>query len=328
MSLRHREKQSLYRSLGQLLRSGVTFPAALQSLVRTSRGRLKRLLVSLNASLADGKTVGEAFAAERPTISEMEVSIVSAVERSGNLERGLAQLATYFGALATARATVIKKSSYPIFLLHLGILLLGVRTFMAAGLPAYLREVGTVLAIFYAAVGVIAVAIPLLSNSAAGSAALDSLLRKIPVIGSIRKNFAVARFCATYEMQLGAGVNVMDALKAAARASRSGLIAGTVQRAVPEVLNGAQVGPLLAIGGAFPDAMIGDFGVGEQTGRLDEELERLAAEHQGQAISSLDTLTEWLPKLIYLGICGYMAYRIVSWYGGYLREVQDIADQI
>src|SRR5262245_50724941 len=78
VSLRFREKQSLYHSLGQLLRSGVTFPAALRSLTATSRGGLRQLLRQLNRSIENGSTVAEAFAAQRPAVSEMEAGIVAA----------------------------------------------------------------------------------------------------------------------------------------------------------------------------------------------------------------------------------------------------------
>jgi len=328
VSLRLREKQSLYHSLGQLVRSGVTFPAALQKLAPTSRGRLRSLLRQLNHAIEGGSTVAEAFAAQRPTVTEMEAGIVAAVERAGRLDRGLAQLAEYFGALEKARASAWKKAAYPIFVLHFGILTLGISTLVGRGLEAYVTETGSLLLLVYAVAMAFAFVVPILSDGGARSAVMDSLLRCLPLVGAIRRNFAVSRFCSTYEMQLGAGVNVMDSLKAAGRASRSGLIAHAVARAIPEVLKGEQVGALLARGSAFPETMLRDFSVGEQTGRLDEELARLADEHRRVALSKLDSLAEWLPRLIYLGIVGYLGYRIVGLYAGYLRQVQEITDQI
>jgi type IV pilus assembly protein PilC len=171
---------------------------------------------------------------------------------------------------------------------------------------------------------VIALAVPLLSDTGATSRVVDSLLRCIPLIGAIRRNFAVSRFCSTYEMQLGAGVNVMDALKAAGRASRSGLIATTVARALPEVLKGGQVGPLLSRGNAFSEDMLRDLTVAEQTGRLDEELDRLAEAHRRAALSKLDILAEWVPRLIYIGVLMYVGYRIVSFYAGYMKTIEDL----
>ncbi len=328
MSLRFREKQSLYHSLGQLLGSGVTFPAALQRLAPSSRGGLRRLLAQLNRSIESGSTVAEAFAARRPGISEMEAGIVAAVERAGRLDRGLTQLAAYFGALDAARSSAVKRAAYPIFVLHFGILALGVKTLVTDGVGPYVREVGSLLLLVYGIALVIALAVPLLSDVGATSRAVDSFLRCIPLIGAIRRNFSVSRFCSTYEMQLGAGVNVMDALKAAGRASRSGLIAASVARALPEVVKGEQVGPLLSRGSAFPETMLRDLTVAEQTGRLEEELDRLTEEHRRAALSALDLLAEWVPRLIYLAVVVYVGYRIVSFYAGYMQTIEDLTKSI
>ncbi|MGB8168771.1 MAG: type II secretion system F family protein [Chthoniobacteraceae bacterium] len=324
MSLRFREKQSLYHSLGQLLGSGVTFPAALQKLAPSARGGLRTLLARLNRSIEGGSTVAEAFAAQRPGVSEMEAGIVDAVERAGRLERGLMQLAAYFGALDAARSSAVKKAAYPIFVLHFGILALGIQTLVTNGVGAYVREVGSLFLLVYGIALVIALAVPLLSDVGATSRVVDSFLRFIPLIGAIRRNFAVSRFCSTYEMQLGAGVNVMDGLKAAGRASRSGLIAGSVAHALPDVVKGGQVGPLLSRGNAFPETMLRDLTVAEQTGRLDQELDRLAEEHRRAALSSLDLLAEWVPRLIYLSVVIYIGFRIVNWYAGYMKTIEDL----
>jgi type II secretory pathway component PulF len=326
--LSFREKQNLYHSLGQLLRSGVTFPSALATLSRTSRGSLRKLLTQLDGAITGGLTVGEAFAAQRPAVSELEAGIVAAVEHAGRLDRGLTQLAEYFGALDAARSGVIRKIAYPVFVLHFGILVLGLPTLLTTGLGVYARETGFIFAVIYGVAIVIGLAVPVLRDFGATSAAMDSLLRLIPLVGAIRRDFAVARFCATYEMQLDASVNAMDGLAAAARASRSALIATAVKRALPEIRGGAQVGPLLAVSDAFPEAVMRSFSVGEQTGRLGEELGRMANEHQAAAITKLDLLAEWLPKLIYIAVCGYLGYRIVSWYGGYLQQVEDLTKQM
>lgn len=326
--LRFRDKKSLYHSLGQLVRSGVTFPAALDRLTPASRGRLRQLLTALNRQIAGGLSVGEAFATQRPAITELEAGIVSAVERAGRLDRGLEQLSAYFGALETARAGVMRRVAYPVFLLHFGILALGLPTLFAKGLPGYLEETGMPLGLLYGGALLLAVVIPVIREAGASVATLDGLLRALPVLGPMRRDFAVARFCATYEMQLGAGVNVMDGLAAGARASRSALIASAVKNALPEIRGGERVGPLLALSGAFPEPMIRAFCVGEDTGHLDEELDRLATEYQASAITRLEVFAEWLPKVIYLVACLYIGYRIVAWYRGYLQNVMDLTNQM
>jgi type II secretory pathway component PulF len=144
------------------------------------------------------------------------------------------------------------------------------------------------------------------------------------MIGKIRRAFATSRFCATYAMQLDAGINVIDGLEAAQRASLSGLFRAAVRRAVPEVRNGSQVGPLLASSGAFPEPMTRAVCIGEQTGELDQELTRTAAEYQKEALARLETAAEWLPRLLYIAILLYIGYSIVTMYQAYLTEAGKI----
>ncbi len=322
MSLSLREKQSLYPSLGQLLRSGITLPRALTSLAQTSSGRQRRLINRVNEALTAGLTLADALTRQRPDVSDLEIGVAAGVEKSGRLEHGMTQLSNYFGALAAAREGMLKKAAYPAFVLHFGVIMLSLPTlFFGGGLAAYLRQTLGFFVVVYGIVLIIALLIPLLGDAGAASALLDRLLRRMPVIGGIRRAFGVSRFCATYEMQLGAGINVIDALTAAQRASRSGQIRAAVQRAVPKVRAGLQVGPLLAASGAFPEPMIRALCVGEETGHLDEELTRLAAEYQAEALTRLDTATEWIPRLLYIGILLYIGYQIVTGYQRYLQQL-------
>ncbi len=327
MSLSLRDKQSLYHSLGQLVRSGIPFPAALDNLARTTRGGMRKVIRRLKEGLGHGQTVGEAFARQRPAVGEMEVGVIAAVERAGKLEHGLAQLSDYFGALAQARAGILKKCAYPAFVLHFGVFVFGLRTLLfGGGLQPYLRETFGLLGLLYAVVILIALVVPLLRDAGARSALLDALLRTLPLVGGIRRALSTARFCATYEMQLDAGINVIDALQAAQRAGQSGLIRAAVARAIPEVRGGAQVGGLLAASGAFPEPMILSFCVGEETGELDAELKRLAAEYQADGLARIDTLAEWLPRLLYLAVLLYIGYGVVTASKGYLDQAMQLMD--
>jgi type IV pilus assembly protein PilC len=327
MSLSLREKESFYRSLGQLLRTGSTFPRALDTLTRSLRGAPRSFVKRLRRH-AEGSSVAETFASQRAAVSELELATLAAVERSGRLEHGCAQLAAHFGSLAQARAGMLRKSAYPIFILHFAILVFALpRALLGGGLQGYLRETLTALAFIYGIGLCIVLALPLLRDLGAASALLDRLLRAVPLFGKVRRAFAVARFCGTYQMQLDAGVNVMESLAAAGRASRSGWIAAAVRRALREVRGGTQAGPLLAASGAFPAEVGQAICTGEETGSLDDELRRLAREYQEEALTRLDTLTEWLPRMVMVGIFIYVGYGIVTFYAGYMKQVSEMLDQ-
>ena len=129
-----------------------------------------------------------------------------------------------------------------------------------------------------------------LARIATRSAAVDTLLGFIPLVGKIRSNFAHARFCMTYELHLGAGVNAIEALETAADASQSGCVRRAVARAVPEVRGGARVGETFAAAASLPGELIEGLLVGEESGQLDKTLLRLAEMYQTDAIAALKAL--------------------------------------
>ncbi|MES2568419.1 MAG: type II secretion system F family protein, partial [Verrucomicrobiota bacterium] len=253
-------------------------------------------------------------------ISPMESSVIAAVERSGRLDHGFQQLASYYEGLAKARELVIQKSAYPVFMLHFGVLALALPSLITKGTSAYLHATLPILGVVYAAVFFFWVLFSAFREAGTTNALMDRLLRLIPWVGKVRRNFSIARFCTIYQIELDAGVNVINALLAASRASGSGMIRSAVDAALPEVRGGGQVGPLLAVSGAFPEWMIQSLMVGEESGELDQELSRLATEFQAEAFAQLERAASRIGKLIYLSVLIYLGWRIVSTYEGMLKE--------
>jgi type II secretory pathway component PulF len=257
----------------------------------------------------------------------MEVSIMTAADRSGRLDHGCHQLSEYFGALEKSRAIVIKRSAYPVFVLHFGILVLALpKLFVGGGPREYAEQTLGVFLLIYGIAAVIALVVAELRRMGGSSPAMDRMLRAIPLIGKVRSSFALARFCATYETQLQAGVNVMDSLSSAGQASQSAGIVSAVRAALPELRAGGQVAELLARSNAFPSTMVRALRVAEETGDLDKELERLTEDFEQQALSRMETVGEWLPKLIYLTVLLYLGYQMVEIYqkvlSGYEKAIE------
>jgi type II secretory pathway component PulF len=328
MRLSFRDKAAFYQQTGRLLRSGISLPQALERLSTAASSSMRGFLRTLGNKLRDGATFSEALAATR-SITEMERSSVDALERSGRLDQGLEQLAKYYEAMARARGEIIRRSAYPLFIFHFGVLLMNLpMLFSAAGVAGYVRSTGTLLIVFYGIVAFAAFLVPILRDSGANSASMDRLLRMVPLIGKIRRAFALSRFCAAYDIQLNAGVNVMDSLNSAARASRSGLVRDAVKDALPELRNGSQVGPLLAKHSAFPRDMKQALLVAEETGSLDEELPRLAEEYQHEGLTRLSSFSEWMPKLIYFAVVVFLAWNIIAGYSRYVEGMMRLIDSL
>lgn len=321
-----RDKQQLYHSLAQLIRVGVTFPAALDKLAKTAKGPARRTVKWIRQGLDSGKTVAEACASSG--LSGTEIAVLTAVEHAGSLDRGLEQLSRHFGAVATARGRVMAKLAYPIFVLLLAVVLLNLPTLVREGAEAYLRATLPVILGTVASVVAIYIGGKIIGKLAASSALVDALVRTVPLIGGMQSAFAMARFCLVYELQLGASINVMNALEASGEASRSGLVRRAIRKIVPQVRAGNQAGPLLAESGAFEPHVADGIMVGEETGSLSNELRRLAETESERAFGRLEAMAEWLPRLFYVGVLLYTGWLIVNVFREYLKTITSLLDQM
>lgn len=326
MAIPLREKQSFYHSLAQLLRAGIGFPSAVQKIGITIRGPLRIVAKNLLTAINAGQTVAEAFGNEGPAVSPLEISVISATEKSGALERGFTQLALYFETLARARESLRAKLAYPLFILHFGILVLGLPSLVARGWAAYLKETLPILGIFYALAIVAIFMSAFLRDAGSLNPPLDRFLRRIPLFGKVRAAFAHARFCLIYGLKLEAGINIMDALESAAETSRSGLIHGATRQVLEKVRAGSQVGSSMAETEAFPDLLTRSVIVGEESGQLDRELRRLAADYQEEAVRRMELATLWSAKIITGVVMVYLGWRVIEMYLGTLKVYDNLLD--
>jgi type II secretory pathway component PulF len=324
-----REKASLFHALGQLVRTGTPFPKAIGKLALLSRGPARASLARIQAALDRGASVGDSLLAGAPLVSALEACVFSASDRAGRLDHGLDQASQYHAAIAEARSRTRARLAYPAFVLHFALLVLPLPTLFAenGGLGPFLKAVGLAVGALWLSIFTVAALVRILLAAAEKTAAADSLLRAIPLFGKLRRDFALGRFCSAYHMQLDAGVNVLASLEASGAASGSALLRDAVASAMPEVRSGGQVGPALEKTRAFPEPFIRAFTVGEHTGELDRELLRIGEEYRNSAIRGLETIAEWVPRLIYVAILLYIGWRIISFYTGRMKELQNVLEQ-
>jgi type IV pilus assembly protein PilC len=325
MKLSLREKRDFYHGLGRLLDSGTSMQASLKTL-RTGAGSAQRKLIAiLKREIDAGKTLVDSFAAAKPAVSPLEIGVMQAGERSGRMSGCCRYLSDYFERLEAVRTVLWKKSAYPLFVFHLGVLVMALPSLLGAG-GVHGASV-QVLRTFAVAYG-IGFLLFWLGKSwlrmAGVSPTADRLLQAIPLFGNTRKCLTACRFCGTYEMQLQAGVNTMDALRSAAQASQSAIFIKATKRIQGGLREGKKAGDLLEREAAFPRRMVQGIKLGEETGYLDQELARLAKDYEQKGVHWLEMIGEWLPRAVYLFVLLYSAWQVVSLYDGVMQNYQKL----
>ena len=329
MKLSLSQKQTFYHELEQFVRNGIPLPQAVEALVPETSGGVRRVLKRLLALLLKGQSIPDAFAAMRETFGTLEVSMIEASSNTGRLEQAFIYLFNYFGALETLRAGIVKRSLWPVIQLHFGVLIANVVPLFLGGLTweQYLWRCVLTLGAFYAAGLGVWIVVAIVLEMARASAGLDRALGMIPLLGRLRRYLALSRFCATYEMQLQAGINAMDSVRAAGDASQSARIRAAVGRFLPKMRGGVSLGSLLTGQSAFPAALQRAVRLGEESGSLDEDLRRWAGYYQKNAVDSLETLGAWTSRFVYLVVAAYFVYAILTAQMGELHTIDQMMNQ-
>jgi type IV pilus assembly protein PilC len=323
-------KQLFYSEMSKLLDAGFDIRKAAAVLTDTQLpAQQAALLKDLNQGLESGQTIAAALGRDSRTYTALERSIIGAGERGGKLAPAFQHLADYFGMLASARSGIIKGMIYPIIILHLGVVIgtIPMELMQATKTPAQmLGGLMVNLLILYVAAFAVFMAIRAVLGMAPENPGIDSLINRIPWIGSTRRNLAMARFCRVYHSCILAGIPMSETVAIAADASQSGLVRRAGKRLVQVAREGNLLGPRFVGDDAFPKAFARSYMTGEEAGTLDADLGRWSRVFQDNAESSARTMAVMVPKILYFFIMMFVAWKIVGFFTGYYSGLEQMME--
>ncbi|HEX8558062.1 MAG TPA: type II secretion system F family protein [Pyrinomonadaceae bacterium] len=285
------------------------------------------VLTQTRQDVEEGSTLAAAMARHPKVFDQLFVNMIEAGEAGGILDLILQRLSTYIEKIVKLRRDVISAMIYPsaviviaiavvavimIFVIpsfqniFTGLLgpgeLLPLPTRIVVGISEFLAGIGGLL-LLGAVVGVV-MALRFYYKTPKGHRQIDSLLLKVPIIGSILRKIAVARFSRTLSTLLSSGVPILQSLDITARTAGNMILEEAIGKVRAGVERGESVVEPLKASDVFPNMVSQMIGIGEQTGALDAMLGKIADFYEQEvdaAIASLLTLIE--PVMIgFLGV--------------------------
>ncbi len=139
-------------------------------------------------------------------------------------------------------------------------------------------------------------------------------LLKLPVMGSVLQKIAVARFTRTLGTLLQSGVPILDALDICARTSGNVVIETGILHVRKRISEGSNMAEPLMDAKVFPDMVVQMIGVGEQTGALDQMLNKIADFYEEETDIAVAALTSMLEPIMMVGIGGMVGVVLTSMY--------------
>lgn len=322
------------RQFSTLISAGLPLEASLSTLSeQTEDKKLSQVLSQVREKVSEGGSLANSLKDHKNVFSDIYTSIVGAGEASGNLDVVLLRLADFLEKQASLRSKVRSAFVYPIFMFIIGS---GVLAFMMTFVIPRITKIfeeskkalpySTVILIntsnfiteyyyliFIFLVGLAYILLRYIKTDK-GKEQKDRLSLKIPIFGKINRMVILARVTRTLGTLLSSGIPLLDALRIGGEVSGNQVYINSLQNVSENVKEGTSLARPLEQSGVFPPMMTRMIAVGEQTGELEEMLNKVADSYDQQVETTLSALTSLLEPIMIVvmgGIVGFIVFAIL-----------------
>ena len=284
------------------------------------------VILATRGDVESGASLADAMKKHPKVFDPLFTNMIAAGEAGGILDTILKRLATYIEKAVKLQGQVKSAMIYPIAVVVIATLVVGVilwkviPTFanlfagLGAELPLPTRVVialsnglvrfGPLLIIGIGAAGY---GFKSYYATPKGRRVIDAIVLKLPILGSLMRKIAVARFCRTLSTLLASGVSILEALDITAKTAGNAIVEEAIQTTRKSIERGETIAQPLRDTAVFPSMVVQMIGVGEATGALDTMLGKIAdfyEEEVDTAVAGLLTLMEPLMIALLGGVVG------------------------
>ena len=284
------------------------------------------VILATRSDVESGLSLADAMKRHPKTFDPLFTNMIAAGEAGGILDTILKRLATYIEKAVKLKSQVKSAMVYPIAVIVIAGLVVGVilwkviPTFaslfagLGATLPLPTRVViaasnGLVQFMPFVIVGMIAFVFGFRAfyGTPSGRRMVDAFMLKMPVLGSLMRKIAVARFCRTLSTLLASGVSILEALDITAKTAGNAVVEEAIMLTRKSIEGGDTIAAPLKETAVFPAMVVQMIGVGEATGALDTMLQKIADFYEEEvdvAVAGLLTLLEPIMIAFLGGVVG------------------------
>ncbi|QDE32868.1 type II secretion system F family protein [Shewanella polaris] len=323
------------RQIATMLAAGVPLVTTIELLGRGhEKAKVRELLGTILSDVQSGIPLSDSLRPHRLYFDDLYVDLVAAGEHSGSLDAVFDRVATYREKAEQLKSKIKKAMFYPAAVVIVAIavtvllLLFVVPQFedifkgFGAELPAFTQIVvglsrGLQASWYYFAIAIV-VSIWLFKRAHRTSQTfrnrIDEIILKIPILGEILHKAAMARFARTLSTTFAAGVPLIDGLESAAGASGNYVYRKALLKVRQEVMSGMQMNVAMRTTGLFPDMLVQMVMIGEESGGLDDMLNKVANIYEMQVDDAVDGLSSLIEPIMMVVIGTVVGGLIVAMY--------------
>lgn len=310
------------RELATATQAGLPLVPALKTILRTRKNpRQRAALDTIIHQVEHGKSLADACAAAGKPFNDLTINLMRAGELSGRLGEVLDQSATLLERDIKLRRQVLASTLYPAFL---GILIsIAIGVIVGFVVPKLMEPlagridptkiptptkivmwIGKIFSAYWwlmlGAIALIALTIERAFKAPASRLAIDRFLLKVPVLGRVLADIAVARFTRTFGTLVSAGLPALTALKITRGTLGNKAMELVVDDVCEQVASGKTISEPMERSGYFPPLLSQVISLGERTGRLAQCVNQATSAFEERVEGSLKTFTSVLPPVLLL----------------------------
>jgi type IV pilus assembly protein PilC len=312
------------RQFATMINSGLPLVQSLDILAKQSENKaLRKVIEQVLYDVESGQTLADAMRQHPKVFTDLFVNMVAAGEAGGILDTILLRLAVFLEKADALKRKIKGAMIYPGVILcvavgAVAVLLIFViptfqEMFTQAGvqLPAptqfviFLSE--QLQARWYVGIGAIIATGFFLQRyykTSQGQLVLDRLLLNIPILGTMQRKAAIARFTRTLGTLVSSGVSILDGLEITARTAGNRVLHDAIMESRSSIAGGDTISEPLKRSGVFPPMVVQMINVGEQTGGLDEMLSKIADFYDEEVDAAVEALLSAMEPvmIVFLGV--------------------------
>ena len=322
------------RQFSTLISAGLPLETSLVALYeQTDDQKLKEILSEVRNRLSEGSSLHAALEEHKSVFSDLYVSMVRAGEASGTLDVVLDRLADFLEKQLELTSKIRGAMIYPaiMFVVGMGVLVfmmtfvipkvadifeasnkaLPFVTVVLIGASDFLRENFALLLVFMAVVFFFA---HRYVKTPSGKKIYDRLSLRIPVFGKMSSKVMISRFTRTLATLLSSGIPLLDSIKVSESVLGNSLYVENIRDVQVKVAEGSAFGDCLGQTGIFPPLVVRMVSVGEEVGKIEDMLSKVADMYDTEVDGMLSTLTSLLEPVMILimgVVMGFIVFAIL-----------------
>jgi general secretion pathway protein F len=332
---RHSEEVAgLTRQLATMLKSGIPLAQSLGALIdQAEHPDLEIVLRDIREKVTQGAALADALAFHPDYFNDLFVNMVKAGQAAGNLDEVLRRLADYMQKQNRMRAKVKAALAYPMVMVIVGTLvIIGLMSFVVPRILSVIKAQGkkgslplpTQILIaasnfvreWWWLILVVAVLFWVMYRGALRSEGFryrrDKFLLRLPLFGDLLRKAAVSRFAVTLSTLLKSGVPALHALTIVKAVVDNQVLGRVVGEVHDRILEGADISSPIKRSGVFPPVVGYMISIGEQSGQLEDMLERVAESYDEELELSTSKLTSILEPILIVAMALVVGFIVMA----------------